>query len=75
MAKFSEIPLFLLEDYLGNVISDDETPPTYTGANNDGAYLHSGNHTLIAEDNLIFDFYAKNENSDYQLVKADVQSD
>lgn len=75
MTKFSETPLFLLENYLNNTIPGSIDLPEYSAADNDGAYLHSANHTLIAEDNLIFDFYAKSGESDYQLIKAYVQSD
>lgn len=77
MAKFSDIPWFILEDYFNEVaeVNDYSGPvPEYTSANNDGAMLFRNQSAIVVKSYSILNFYAKNEDSTYKEMRVKIQS-
>lgn len=75
MAKFSDIPYFLLEGYFGEILEGNGEYPDYQYAEHSGGYLFKSNAVQMTRDETLFTFYAKNEESDYKKIKADLSTD
>ena len=73
MAKFADIPWFVLDEYM-NIITHVGELPEYNHYEAEGGYLYRDNNVIVTENTDPLNLYAKNEESGYREIKGNLIS-